>query len=196
MSKVMLRLRNLQTSAASTKEFESVEASIPWLKERPRFIEVLGVVFEGITREENDSMKSSMRPLDDEERGKMRELDEKEAEEREKRNAARKVEAEVQARAAREAAKNADPKRPMELRYRYDQPELGKTDELDEREITEEAKKAVLAWVHERMEWVADRGQTIGEAKVLVFPGEVPAKAERIVSGSFIPVTAPPKPAN
>ena len=58
---------------------------------------------------------------------------------------------------------------------------------------TEEAKAAVRAWVEERMEWVASRGQTIGEAKVTVYPGPVPAKKERVVQGTFIPVTAPAK---
>jgi hypothetical protein len=50
----------------------------------------------------------------------------------------------------------------------------------------------VLAWVHERTEWVTGRGQIVGEAKVTVYPGPVPPKAERIVVGSFVPVSAPP----
>jgi hypothetical protein len=80
----------------------------------------------------------------------------------------------------------------MELRYRFNRADLENTDALDERALTEDAKRAVLAWVHERSEWVAGRGQIVGEAKVTVYPGPVPAKAERVVSGSFVPVSAPP----
>jgi hypothetical protein len=81
----------------------------------------------------------------------------------------------------------------MELLYRFNRPELSKTDPVDERPITDEAKDAVMAWVAERMEWVAGRGQTVGEAKVTVYPAALPAGKERVVTGSFVPVTAPKK---
>lgn len=193
MSKVMLKLRDLGDGEGRTQEHESIEAAIGWLEKRPQFVEVLGVVFEGITREENDRMKQAMRPLDDAEKERVRALDEKSNKEREERAEARRKAAEADAQRLRDEAKTASPTRPMELRYRFDEPELAKTDSLDEREITEEAKAAVRAWVEERMEWVASRGQTIGEAKVTVYPGPVPAKKERVVQGTFIPVTAPAK---
>jgi hypothetical protein len=196
MSKLMLKLRDLRSGEGMAKELASVEEAITWLAARPPLIEVLGVVFEGLAREDNDRMKKAMRPLDDAEKARLEELEEAEKDEREKREEARRAEAEANARAAREAAKTADPNRPMELRYRFDKPDLEKTDVLDERAVTEEAQIAVRAFVEERMEWVAARGQTIGEAKVTVYPGPVPANSERIVGGSFVPVTAPPKGSN
>lgn len=191
MSKVMLRLRDLENGEGRTKEHESVDAAIVWLEKRPRFLEVLGVVFEGLSREDNDKMKAAMRPLDEDEKARAKTLDDKDAKEREARADARRQEAEAAAQRMRDEAKKAPPTRPMEVRYRFDEPELAKTDALDERPISEEAKAAVLEWVKERQEWVADRGQTIGEAKVTVYPLEVPAKKDRVVSGTFVPVTAP-----
>jgi hypothetical protein len=193
MSKTVLKLRDLRTGESSVKELPSVEAAIEWLVERPSMTEVLGVVFEGLSREENDRMRAAVRPLDAAEQEKVAELVAHADAAREKRDEALAKEAEAQELAARAAAKNADPNRPMELRYRFDREELENTDAHDERAATDEAKSAVLAWVSERMEWVAGRGQIVGEAKVMVFPGPVPAKAERIVGGTFVPVTAPQK---
>ena len=196
MPKLVLKLRDLQSGQGDVKELASVEQAIGWLEARPAMVEVLGVIFEGLPREDNERMKKAMRPLDDAEKAALEALEEAEADERERREEARRAEGEANARAAREAAKKADPNRPMELRYRFDKTELEKTDPLDERAVTEEAKVAVMAYVEERMEWVKDRGQTVGEAKVMVYPGPVPAKAERVVGGSFVPVTAGPKGAN
>lgn len=193
MSKVMLRLRDLQTGDGFTKEFLDVDSATTWLAARPRFSECLGVVFEGITREENDRMRAAMRPLDDEERASMQRLDAADAAEKAKRAEERRKEAEASEKAQREAAKGADPNRPMEVEYRFDREELLKTDKYDERPITQEAVEAVMAWVRERMEWVADRGQTVGQAKVTVYPGDVPKGKDRASHGTFIPVTAPPK---
>lgn len=170
-----------------------MDAAIAWLEKRPRLVEVLGVIFEGISKEDNDRMKAAMRPLDDEEKERIKTLDEKEHKEREARAEARRKEAEEAAQRQRDEAKKASPTRPMELRYRFDSPEIVKTDQLDDRPVTEEAKAAVLEWVKERTEWVEGRGQIVGEAKVTVYPGEVPAKKERVVSGTFVPVTAPEK---
>lgn len=195
-TKVMLRLRDLETGQAKLKELESVEHAIAFLRERPRMTEVLGVVFEGISREENDRMRASMRALDDDERARVTELDAAERKVREAQAEARRREAAADAERQREAAKNAPVDRPMEIRFRFDEPELSKVDAHDDRPITEEARAAVMAWVEERMEWVASRGQTVGEAKVTVYPGPVPAKAERVVLGTFVPVTAPPKGTN
>lgn len=189
----MLRLRDLQTGDPFTKEFDSVGSAIPWLRERPRFTEVLGVVFEGISKEDNDRMKEAMRPLDDDERASMQRLDAAEREAKQKRAEERRREAETAEQAQREAAKGADKDRPMEVEYRYDREELLKTDKYDDRDITDAVKEAVTAWVRERMEWVADRGQTVGQAKITLYPRDVPKGKERVLHGTFIPVTAPPK---
>jgi len=193
MPKVTLRLRGLEDGEGKTTEQNSIEEAMAWLQNRPPFVEVLGVVFEGISREDNDRMKAAMRPLDEAEREKIRLLDEKDAATREKAAEARRRETETATHRMREEAKTASPNRPMEVRYRFDEPELAKTDQYDDRAITEDVKTAVKAWVEERMEWVKDRGQTIGEAKVTVYPNEVPAQKERVVQGTFIPVLAPAK---
>ncbi|MBL8744263.1 MAG: hypothetical protein JNK04_24320 [Myxococcales bacterium] len=190
MPKVTLRLRGLEDGQGKVTEHGSIEEAVLWLEKRPRFVEVLGVVFEGISREDNDRMKAAMRPLDEEEREKVRLLDEKDAAARERAAEARRRETEAATERMRQEAKNASPNRPMEVRYRFDEKELAKTDQYDDREITEAAKEAVRAWVDERQEWVKDRGQTIGEAKVTLYPNEVPAKKDRIIQGTFVPIAA------
>jgi hypothetical protein len=193
MAKVTLRLRGLEDGEGKTTEQGSIEEAIAWLEKRPRFVEVLGVVFEGISREDNDRMKAAMRPLDEDEREKVRLLDEKAADAREKAAEARRRETEAAATKLREDAKTASPNRPMEVRYRFDEAELAKTDQYDDRAITDAAKEAVKGWVEERQEWVKGRGQTIGEAKVTLYPNEVPAKKDRIIQGTFIPIAAAAK---
>ena len=43
-------------------------------------------------------------------------------------------------------------------------------------------------------EWVASRGQIVGEAKLTVLPGALPKPgADRVQHGSFVPVTGPKK---
>ncbi len=138
MSKLMLKLRDLQSGQGEVKELGSVDEAVKWLGARPAMIEVLGVVFEGLAREDNERMKKAMRPLDDAEKARIEELDEAEKDERERREEARRAEGAAHAAAARAAAKTADPNRPMELRYRFDKPDLEKTDVLVERAITED----------------------------------------------------------
>lgn len=193
MSKVMLRLRELDSGNPTTQECASVDDACGWLAKRPDGIEVLGVVFEGLTREENDKMKAAMRPLSPEEAARVKVLDEREAAAKAERAEARRKEMEADAARARAAAGEGSPDRPMEVRYRFDTPELALTDINDPRAVTEEAKVAVMEWVNERQEWVASRGQVIGEAKVTVYPGPVPKGKDRVVQGTFVPVTAPAK---
>jgi hypothetical protein len=189
MSKVTFKLRDLGTGHPAVAELESVEAATAWVRARPRFIEVLGVVFEGMTREESVRMKEAMRPLDEGERSLLEKLDAQAKAEAEARAAAKQKELERAAAQAREDAKNADPDRPMQLVYHAFAEELRNADPLDERPITPAARDAVMAFVREREEWVVDRGQTVGEAKVTVYPNAVPAKEARVVAGSFFPVT-------
>src|SRR5690606_14798125 len=93
------------------------------------------------------------------------------------------------AEAQREELANADPNRPLELRYTF-RGDITVTTAGDDRAITEAAREAVMAWVAERNEWVESRGQVVGDANLRVYPGPVPEGAQRIVSGTFIPVTA------
>jgi hypothetical protein len=194
MSKIMLRLEDLRTGDASSREFKDEEATLAFLRERPPFIDVLGVVFEGLTPDQNARLKAAKRPLDDEERAAEGALEAKKAKAAEAVREERDKKAEAAAAAHRESMKNADPNRPMEVRYREGQ-ELALVDQADPRPISDEAREAVLAWVAERSEWVADRGQIVAEAKVVVWPGTLPKPgADRVQGGTFIPVTAPAAP--
>ncbi|MBK9265444.1 MAG: hypothetical protein IPM54_37365 [Polyangiaceae bacterium] len=191
--KIMLKLENMKTGDTSFEEFADEEATAAWLRERPRFTDVLGVVFEGLTREQNDRLKKTMRPLDDEERAAEKELAETRAKAAEAARAERAKEDEAARAAQREAQKNLSPDRPMEVRYRYDTG-LSLTDQDDPRGISDEVRAAVMAWVAERNEWVEGRGQIVGEAKVTVLPGSLPKPGmDRVQHGSFVPVTGPKK---
>lgn len=183
----------MQTGEATTQEFADEEATIAWLKERPPFIDVLGVVFEGLTREQNDRLKSAMRPYDADEKAAEKALvDKRRAEADAARDARAREDAAAQS-AHREAQKNLDPNRMMEVRYRYDSG-LSLVDRDDPREISEEVRAAVMAWVAERNEWVESRGQIVGEAKVTVYPAALPKPgADRVKHGTFVPVTGPKK---
>jgi hypothetical protein len=193
MAKITLKLKDLKSGETSFGEFEDEEATLAFLKERPRFTDVLGVAFGGLTTEENARLKAAMRPLDDEERAAEKALVEVEAKAADVARAARRKEEEAARAVHRESLKNADPNRPMGVRYRYDTG-LDLVDADDPREITAEAREAVLAWVAERNEWVESRNQIVGEAKVIVWPGPLPRPgADRVQSGTFVPVTAPPK---
>ncbi|MBI4954667.1 MAG: hypothetical protein HY908_21765 [Myxococcales bacterium] len=194
MSKIDLRVRDLTTGNTKQQTFESTDAALAFLKERPKMSEVLGVASHNVTREESAALRAAMRPLDDDEQKRVAELEAAERAAEEARAEERRKSAEKEAAAHREAMRTADPNRPMEVRYHFAQG-LGGVDSSDEREITEEAKAAVLAWVAERNEWVASRNQTVGEAKVTVYPGPLPAGVtERVKSGgTFIPVAAPKK---
>ena len=194
MSKLTLKLKDLLKGGTTVREFDGEEATLAYLRERPRFTDVLGVVFEGLTPEQNARLKSAMRPLDDEERAAEHRLAEAADQAAEAAQAKRRKEEDAARAAHREAMKNADPNRPIDVRYNYDSG-VSKVDPEDPRELTEEARAAVLAWVAERNEWVEGRNQVVGEAKLSVWPGPLPKPgADRVQNGSFIPVTAPPKP--
>jgi hypothetical protein len=193
MSKITLKLRDLGKGDTSFREFDDEAATIAFLKDRPRMTDVLGVVFEGLTPEQNARLKTAMRPLDADEKAAEDELDRKADEAAEVERAKRASEDEAARNAHREALKNADPNRPMELRYHYSG-KIELVDQDDPRAVTDEAREAVAAWVAERNEWVEGRGQIVGEAKITVWPGALPKPgADRVQSGTFVPVTAPAK---
>lgn len=196
MTPIDLRVCDLHTGDRTIKSFPSEEAAVAWLKDRPRFQQVLGVAMMDLAPEIDARLRAALRPLDDEEQARLTALEAELAAAARARaeEAARREEAAAAAQRAAQAA--APPDRPMEIRYRYDRG-LELVDPHDSREITPEAREAVLAFVAEREEWVRDRGQVVGEAKVTVYPGALPpaAKGERVRSGSFVPVTAPARPA-
>jgi hypothetical protein len=191
MNKITLKLQDLTKGETSFKEFDDEAATIAWLSARPPMLDVLGVVFEGLSAEQNARLKAAKRPLDAAEQAAEQRLADAAERAAEAARTLREKETEAARNAHREAMKTADPNRPMEVRYLYNAP-LSLTDAMDPRSITDEAREAVLAWVAERNEWVEGRGQIVGEAKVTVWPGPIPKKgADRVQGGSFIPVTAP-----
>ncbi len=196
MSKITLKLRNLENGDPSNQEFDDEASTIAFLKERPHMKDVLGVVFEGLTPEQNARLRAAVRPLDVVELAAEKKLEEAAAKRAEADAKVRAAEDEKARAAHREALKNADPNRPMELRYRYEGGgQIGLVDQEDPREITAEAARAVEAWVAERNEWVESRGQIVGEAKIMVWPGALPKpNADRVQGGTFVPCTAPEKP--
>jgi hypothetical protein len=194
MGKITLKLQNLTDGDTSYQELADEAATLAWLRERPRFVDVLGVVFEGLTPEQNARLKEAKRPLDAEETAAEQRLAAAAGKAAELAQALREKEALAARAAHRETLKNADPNRPMEVRYLYNAA-LALTDQEDPRPISDEARAAVLAWVAERNEWVESRGQIVGEAKVTVWPGPLSKPGmDRVQGGTFIPVTGPAKP--
>lgn len=197
MGKLDLRVRDLNSGVSSLVSFDSEEAATAWLTARPKFIEVLGVATLGLDNDANNRLKASLRPLDPEEKVLERRLEaaiDAVTREREEEKNRREREA---SEAHRAALRSADPNRMMEVHWTFNA-DMTLVDPADERKIPDEAREAVLAWVRERDEWVKDRNQVVGDAKVMVWPGPVPKGEERVKRGTFIPVTAaaPKEPAD
>lgn len=194
MPKITLKLRDLDKGDQRFEEFDGEEQTIAYLRARPNMVDVLGVAFEGLTPEQNARLKEAMRPLDAAELAAEKKLEEEVQRAHDAAREVRAKEEEVARAAHRETMKTADPHRVMELRYRYNSTELEPVDPEDTREISQELRDAVKAWVAERNEWVESRNQVVGEAKISCWPGNLPKPgADRIQNGTFIPVTAPPK---
>jgi hypothetical protein len=183
--KLDLNVRDLQQDLEGTQTFESVEAAKAWLEDRPKFIQVLGIASRHISKEVGEELRACRRDLDEDER-QLKEQLATNAEEAARQHA--KATREAEAEQHRVDMASADPNRPMDVSYRHDA-EMSLTDVADTREITSEARQAVLAWVNERNTWVKSRGQIVGAANVRVWPGPMPeGKDERVVRGDFVPV--------
>jgi hypothetical protein len=195
MAKLDLMLRDLKTGETVNAMFESEDDARVWLEDRPRFTQVLGVATHGLPDEVYRMLRTAVRPLDDEETALNRAIEARaEADERAREEAESRL-AEAEMAAHREAMRRADPERPMAITWELDG-EMRLADAADPREITPEARAAVLAWIRERDGWVADRGQVVGEAQLAVWPGRLPPDAggERVLPGGrFSPVSGPAK---
>lgn len=184
---IELRVHDLEHDIQGTKGFPSVEAAKHWLVDRPQFIEVTGVNnSRDLSKELNAELRACMRGLDDEERQRKEALNaakDEAARQRAKAN----LEEEAEYHRAQLAA--ADPNRPLNVSYRHGE-ELALTDVADAREISSEAREAVMEWITERNSWVERRGQVVGVANVKVWPGPLPeGESERVIEGNFIPVS-------
>jgi hypothetical protein len=190
--KIDLRVRDLKKKEEGMVSFEGEDAARAWLEARPRFVEVLGLASWGLPAELSTRLKSAMRPLDDDERLIVREIDLEAEKERLERDKEKRAKDAADQEAHRQAMKNADPNRPMEIHWTYDHG-MSLTDAADTRPINDDVRAAVLAWVEERNGWVRGRGQIVGEANLTVWPGKIPASddGERVKQGTFFPCTAP-----
>ena len=187
MAPIDLRLRNLETTELLIASFENEVDAALWLRERPPMMEVLGVKAQSDDPSLHLALRRAVRPLDPEEHAVVKRLDE----ESERAWAAREEEearrAEEEARAHLLEMRNADPNRPMQVAWSLDDG-FHAVDPADERDLSPETREAILAWVRERDEWVADRGLIVGEATVTVWPGKLPEGQSRVQPGGrFVP---------
>jgi hypothetical protein len=187
---IKLRIRNVKTGFAEIIDFETEPDALKWLNERPPFMDVMGAA--GVVPVAMDlqaRLKAAMRPLTEDERLADRELQLKlDKLDLDKQTESRKKDLENQAKHV-ETMRTGDPDRIMEIQWRFNA-DMKLTDPADPRAITEDARAAVLAFIAERNEWVARRGQCVGECTVKVWPGKLPAgKDERVSEGRFVPVS-------
>ena len=179
-----VKVRNLKTGETMVASMANAEQCCEWLAERPPFLEILGVLSD-TSPAEQVRLKESMRPYDEEELKLKAAYD-------------KKLEAAMAAQYAAElkqiegdkstpADPNADPNRPISVRYEVDE---GLSVVDDERELTDVVRDAVAAWVKERNTWVEAKGQIVGEAHLEVWPGPIPEDEgdERVrAGGQFFP---------
>jgi len=186
-----LQVRDLRTGRTHQESFASEALAVAWLRARPQHSEVLGIAMAGIDAALDARLKAACRPLDAAERA-LRDRAQAAADAARQQRLADLRQRELAAlEQHHRALAEADPERPLELRYRFDRG-LSLVDSADPRPITAAAREAVAAWIAERHEWLQSRRQVIGEATLSVWPGPLPAgTTARVVSGSFIPVTAP-----
>lgn len=186
---IELKIRDIRTGDAQVAEFESVAAAEQWLRERPRFVEVLGPPRHGtIAAADEIRLREAIRPLDAEERMAQVQQDERNAEAIRKALAGEQERMRKEVEARREANRDADPDRPMVIAWERGKGLLN-ADPADDRTPTQAIHDAVKAWVAERNTWVHSRGQYVVSAQVVVWPGPLPkgtGEDERVqVGGKF-----------
>lgn len=194
MAPIDLRLRNLETAELLIASFENEIDAAMWLRDRPPMMEVLGVIAQTDDPSVHLALRRAVRPLDPDEAAVVKRFDE----ESERAWAAREAEdlrrAEEESEAHREAMRTADPNRLMQVSWSLDEG-LRAVDPADEREVCAETRAAILEWVRERDEWVADRGLVVGEATLTVYPNVLPPGASRVQPGGhFSPAIPAAKP--
>jgi hypothetical protein len=175
-------------------EFENADDCRSWLKDRPQFIEVLGVTSSDVPHALQDELRKLMRPVDEEER-----VFEAKAEAKYQAELESFAEKEKERRAAeleayKESMKTADPARPLQATWNREDG-VKVSDPYDPREVTEAAREAVVAWVRERDTWVERRNQIVDSATVQVYPLDLPEDAESRVlhGGQFTVAMADPE---
>lgn len=191
MAPIDLRLRNLETEELLIASFETEVDAALWLRERPSMMEVLGVIAQSDDPALHLALRRAVRPLDEDEAAVVARLDEASERAFEARAEEEARRAEEEAAAYRASMRAADPKRPMQVAWSLEGG-FAVVDAADERAISAEVQAAILEWVRERDEWVAERGLIVGEAVVTVWPLALPPGESRVQrGGTFTPVTKP-----
>ncbi|MBX7084007.1 MAG: hypothetical protein K1X88_32665 [Nannocystaceae bacterium] len=169
---ITLRLRNLHDGSLLLGEFANPDDALAWIAERPPFVQVVGV---GASMDEAlaQSLRAAMRPLDAQEKARAAALDEAKLAAMRDAIAAEQAAFEAETAAARAAAADADPDRPMQVAWALGEG-VHNADPDDPRAVTQRASDAVLAWVAERNTWVHGRRQHLVRALVTVWPGALP----------------------
>lgn len=187
--KIDMKVRQMKTGQTLVATLDNFEDAVAWLKQRPDFTEVLGVLSESLSPRQRETMRDSMRPYTEEERTFQAELRAEDDRRIMAQMAKEQAEWEQRAKEEMERQLEADPNRPMSIRWHREEG-FSAGDGNDPREITDAAKQAILAWIAERNTWVADRNQEVLEAHVEVFLDEIPTGREddRVVGGQFFPV--------
>lgn len=190
---IEFKIRDIRTGDAQVAELPDLDQAEAWLRERPQFIQIVGLVNEGsMTRGEEARLKEAMRPFDDDEKAFVAEQDRRDAEAIARQMAREQEMAEQRMAAQREANRSADPNRPMQINWEKDKG-CRNSDQTDERPVTDQVIQAVAAWVAERNSWVHSRGQYLINAQMVVYPGKLPegvSEDERVQPGGQFNVLA------
>lgn len=191
MAPIDLRLRNLESTELLIASFEDEDDAVLWLRERPRMMEVLGVIARSSDPALHSALRLAVRPLDDDEAEIVRRLDDEAEQAYAQRREDEARRAERERLEHLEEMRTADPARPMQVRWSLADG-FTPMDPADPREINADVQQAILEWVRERDSWVADRGQVVGEAVLTVWPLALPPGEARVHRGGrFSPVPAP-----
>lgn len=186
MAGFQIKVRNLETDEMLVATLDSYEDALTFLGDRPHLMEIVTVISD-VSPKQMSELKEAMRPYSDEEKERIASRARLLAQEVQRAREKEEALAAAEEARAREAAKSADPARPMKVKWSLEEG-CASNDPFDPRPITAVVEEAVAAWVEERNGWVADRGQIVGEAEVEVYPLEVPAGADRVLrGGTFVP---------
>lgn len=185
MADFEIKVRNLETGEMLVATMPDAESCIEWLKERPKNVEIVSVLSE-TSPVEQKRLKDAMRPYDEDE------LELKEEYDRKASAAAaaaygQELETIENAQAlSEEELEKLDPNRPLAVKYELDE---GLTVVDDNRELTDAARAACLAWVNVRNGWIEGNGQIVGEAHLEVWPNDCPDGEDKRVleGGRFFP---------
>lgn len=183
---IKLKIRDIRTGEGKVAEFETAAEAEAWLRERPRFMDVLGPSHPGaIPSADEARLRQALRPLDAEEQAAQAQQEERDAAAIREVLAGEQEKMRKDIEARREANRDADPNRPMAVAWERGG-SFENADPADDRVPNEVMRKAVVAWVAERDTWVHSRGQYVVSAQVVVWPGELPkgtSEDERVQMG-------------